>query len=112
MLSAANPIDRVGAGEGEFLGMGAESLSDRIRPDINCDIFEGIGKAENVVVEAHLPEAAVGQFVEFECGTRLENADKFEQIGAVVRTLGKEMQVVGHQAIGVKNEERFGGTIG
>ena len=65
-----------------------------------------------MVVKAHLPEAAVRPFAEFECGTRLENADKFEQIGAVVRTLDKQMQVVGHQAIGVKNEGRFGCAVG
>ena len=102
----------MGAGERKLLGPNAELLSYGIRPDVNCDIFEGIGGAKNVVVKAHLPEPAVRQFAEFECGTRLENADKFEQIGAVVRTLDKQMQVVGHQAIGVKNEGRFGCAVG
>ena len=87
MLCATNPVNGLGTREGEFFGMNAQPFSDGIRPDVDCDVFEGVAGAENVVVEAFFPEADAGLSAEFEGGARFENADEFQQVGTVARTL-------------------------
>lgn len=61
-----------------------------------------------MVVVAHLPKAETLRLAEFEGCAQLEDAHEFEQVGLERRTLGKKMEVVRHEAIGVKKKGLMG----
>jgi len=82
-----------------------------IPPDICSDFFDGIGRAKNVVVVAHLPEGGATELSKFKGGTQLEEADKLVEIGSVVRAFGERVDVVRHDAICVKKKGMAGGAF-
>ena len=99
---ALDPVNRLGAGVGEFLGTSGKPFADGIPPNVAGDVLYLIGKPKNVVVVTRFPERAAVGFAKLEGGALFEEADEFEQVAASVRTFDKNMKVVGHQTVGMK----------
>ncbi len=91
--------------------MSAELLANRIPPDIASDIFNAIRRPKNVVVIAYFPERATARFAEFEGGALFEQADEFAQVAVVMRSLRKNVKVIGHQAKRVQAKRMGGGAL-
>jgi hypothetical protein len=89
----------------------AETFADGIPPDVAGDVLDLIRRPENVVVVTRFPESAAAGFAKLEGGALFEEADEFEQVAAIVGTLGKNMKVVGHQTVGVKAVGMVGGAF-
>src|SRR6266852_6224713 len=99
---ALDPVHRVGAGVREFLSASAKLFAYRIPPDIAGDILYSVARAKNVIVVTPFPESAAMRLAKLEGRALFEEADEFEQVAAIVRTLDKNMKVVGHQTVGMK----------
>jgi hypothetical protein len=90
------------------VGMRAQPFADGIPPDVAGDIFDGIGRAKNVVVVAHLPKRPAVRFSKFKGGALFEEADEFKQIAAGLGAFRKDMKVVRHEAKSVQAEGMAG----
>jgi hypothetical protein len=101
----------LGAGVGEFLGTSTKTFSDGIPPDIAGDVLYLIRRPENVVVVTRFPESAAVGFAKLEGRALFEEANEFEQVAAIVRTLNKNMKVVRHQTVGMKPVGMAGGAF-
>jgi hypothetical protein len=101
----------LGAGVGEFLGTSTKLFSDGIPPDIAGDVLYLIDAPENVVVVALFPQGDAAGFAKLEGGALFEEADEFEQVAAVISALDKNMEVVGHQTVGMKSIGMAGGAF-
>jgi len=88
----------LGTGERKLARIVAQFLADRVAPDITGNLFHLIGRPKNVVVLAHFPESAAVRFAKLKGSSLLEHTDKLTQVGPVVRTLGKNVDMIGHQA--------------
>jgi hypothetical protein len=99
---APDPINRLGAGVREFFGTSGKTLSDGIPPNIAGDVLNLIRRTENMIVVTPFPESATVGFAKLESRALFEEADEFQQVTAIVRTLDKNMKMVGHQAVGMK----------
>src|SRR6266700_1818804 len=108
---AVDPVDCLGAGIGEFVGMIAEAFADGVPPDVAGDVLYLIGGPKNVVVVTRFPESAAMGLAKLEGRALFEEADEFEQVAAVVCTLDKNMKVIGHQTVGVKTVGMAGGAF-
>jgi hypothetical protein len=82
--------------------MRAQPFTDGIPPDVAGDVFDGIGGAKNVVVEAHFPERLAVGFPKFEGRALFEEADEFKQIAMSLGAFRKDMEVVRHEAKSVQ----------
>ncbi len=91
--------------------MAAEMFADGIPPDVGGDFFYLIGGPKNVVVVTRFPESAAVGLAKLEGSALFEEADEFEQVAAVVCTLDKNMQVIGHQTVGMKPVGMAGGAF-
>jgi len=91
--------------------MNTEILANGIPPDVGGDIFYRIGRTDDVVIVARLPETATLRFLEFESGALLEKPDKFAEIGTVVDSLRKDVNVIRHEAKRVETERVRDGRI-
>jgi hypothetical protein len=91
--------------------MMAETLADGIPPDVAAYVFDLIVGAEDVVVVAGFPEGAAVGLAKLEGGALFEEADEFEQVGLVVGAFGKDVEVIRHQAVGMKAEGMVGGAF-
>ena len=91
--------------------MSTEILANGIPPDIGSDILNRIGRPKNVIVIARFPETATVGFLEFKGSALLEDPDKFAEIGTVVDSLRKDVNVIRHEAIRVETKSVGGGTI-
>src|SRR6266849_1943164 len=93
---ALDPVDCLGAGVGEFVGMIAEAFADGIPPNVAGDVLYLIGGPKNVIVVTRFPESVALGLAKLEgCGL-FEGAEEFEQVAATVCTLDKNMKVVRH----------------
>jgi hypothetical protein len=106
-----DPVDGLGAGVEEFVGMIAEAFADGIPQDVAGYVFDLIVGAENVVVVAGFPEGAAVGLAKLEGGELFEEADEFLQVALVVGAFGKDVEVIWHQAVGVKAEGMVGGAF-
>jgi hypothetical protein len=88
-------------------GIGTETFTNRVRPDVTGNIFDGIVPPQNVIIEARLPKLALMALAIFVGGPLFENVDEFGEIAAAGSALGKEVKVVWHQAEAVEREEMF-----
>jgi hypothetical protein len=88
--------------------MRAQTFADGIPPDVAGDVFDGIGRAKNVVVVAHFPKTPAMRFPKFEGGPLFEEADEFRQVAAGVGARRKDMKMVRHEAKGVQAEGMAG----
>src|SRR5713226_803769 len=100
--STVDPVDGLGAGVRKFVGMIAEAFADGIPPNVAGDILYLIGGPKNVVVVTRFPESAAVGLAKLEGCALFEEADEFEQVAAIMRTLDKNMKVIGHQTVGMK----------
>jgi hypothetical protein len=89
----------------------AQAFADGIPPDIAGDVLYMIRRPENMVVVTPFPESAAVGFAKLEGRALFEEADEFEQVAAIVRTLDKNMKVVGHQTVGMKPVGMAGGAF-
>jgi hypothetical protein len=89
----------------------AKSLAYRIPPNVTSNILDDFLRPQNVIVVAHLPEPLVMSFLEFIPGALFEGVNKLNQVGGVRESLTKEMNVVRHDAIGVKREITLSGSF-
>jgi hypothetical protein len=89
----------------------ASLLADRILPDVGGDLFDGDIGAEDVIVVAHFPERGLMDFVEVEGRALFESADEFEETAGVCEGGDQEVDVVGHETVGVELEIVSGGGL-
>lgn len=82
----------------------AQPLSYRIPPNVGSDVFDDLLRPQNVIVVAHLPEPLATTFFEFIPRPLFESINELDQIGTLGTSFAKEVNVVGHDAIGVKTE--------
>ena len=101
----------MGAGVWEFLGTSGKAFSDGIPPDIAGNVLDLVAGAKNVVVVTRFPEGAAVGFAKLEGRALLEEANEFEQVAAIVGALDKNMEVVGHQAVGMERIRMGGGAF-
>ena len=64
-----------------------------------------------MIVEAYFPETAAVRFAKAESGALFEEANEFAQVGTVMRSFRKNVQVVGHQAIRMQQERVAGSAL-
>jgi len=93
------------------MGTSAKLFADRVPPNIAGDVLYLIRGPENVVVVTPFPESAAVEFAKLEGRALFEEADEFEQVAAIVRTLDKNMKVVGHQTVRMKPVGMAGGAF-
>ena len=106
-----DPIDGLATGERKFLRTRAKLLADGIPPDVAGDILDPVRGPENMVVITHFPETAAVRFAKCKGGALFEAADEFAQVRAVVKALGKNVRMVRHQAICMRQERVRGGAL-
>ena len=106
-----HPGDGLGAGELVGGGIFAEVFADGVLPDVGGDLFDGVVVAEDTVVVAHFPEGGVVGLAEGEGGALFEEADEFTKAGTIASAFGEKMQMVRHEAKGVKTEGVFCGRL-
>ena len=108
---ALDPVDCLGAGVGEFVGMIAEAFADGIPPNVAGDVLYLIGGPKNVIVVTRFPESVALGLAKLEGCALFEEADEFEQVAATVCTLDKNMKVVRHQTVGMQQVGVIGGAF-
>ena len=86
-------------------------FANGIPPDVAGNFLYLIGRPKNVVVITRFPESAAVGFAKPEGRALFEEADEFEQVAAVMRTLDKNMKVIGHQTVGMKPVRVAGGAF-
>ena len=86
-------------------------FADGILPDVAGYRFEGIGAAEDVVVIAHFPERQIAGLAKFEGRAKFEDSHEFTEVRTRSGAFCQEMEVVGHQAVGVELEIMTGGAF-
>ena len=101
----------MGAGEWEVPGRVAQVFADRILPDVAGYRFEAIGAAKDMVVIAHLPEREAAGLAKLGRSAKFEDAHELAEIRAWRGAFRQEMEVVGHQAVGVELKIVTGGTF-
>jgi hypothetical protein len=89
----------------------AEPLAYWIPPNVAGDVLDDLVGPQNVIVVAHLPKALAVSFFEFIRRALFEGVDELDQIGVVRESLTKEVNVVRHDAIGVKREIPLSGSF-
>ena len=89
----------------------AKLLADGIPPDVAGDILDPVRGPENMVVITHFPETASVRFAKRKSGALFEDADKFAQVRTVVKTTGKHVRMVRHQAIRMQPERVCGSAF-
>jgi hypothetical protein len=89
----------------------AEPLAYGIPPDVGGNILDDLLRPQNVIVIANLPEPLAMSFLEFVPGALFEGVDKLNQVAGVRKTLTEEMNMVRHEAIGVKTEIPLSGSF-
>ena len=89
----------------------AKFLADGIPPDVTSDILDPVRRPENMVVVTHFPETAAARFAKRKGGALFEDADEFAQVRTVVKTLGKNVGMVRHQAISMRQERVCDGAL-
>jgi len=89
----------------------AKPLAYWIPPNVAGNILENLLRPQNVIVVAHLPKALAVSFFEFIRCALFEGVDERNQVGGVRESLTKEMNVVRHDAIGVKREIPLSGSF-
>jgi len=82
----------------------AQPFSYWIPPNVAGDVLDDLVGPQNVIVVPHLPEALAVSFLEFIRRVLFEGVDELNQVGGVRGSLTEEMNVVRHDAIGVKGE--------
>ena len=101
----------MGTGIGEFLRRRTQLFANGIPPDITRDVFDGVGRAEDVVVIAHLPKALNMGLAKLKGGPQFEDAHEFKEVGLGLSALREKMKVVWHEAVGVEEKRLAGGAF-
>ncbi|MGB2900951.1 MAG: hypothetical protein WBB89_16950 [Candidatus Acidiferrum sp.] len=89
----------------------AQPFPYRIPPNVTGDALDDLVGPQNVIVIAHLPEPPAMSFLEFIRSALLEGVDELNQVRGVRESFTKEMNVVRHDAIGVKREIPLSGSF-
>jgi hypothetical protein len=106
-----HPIDGLGTGQWIQVRIIAQPFSYRIPPNVAGNILDDLLRPQNVIVVAHLPKTLAVSFFEFIRRALFEGVDELNQVGGVRESLTKEMNVVRHNAIGVKREIPLSGSL-
>jgi hypothetical protein len=78
--------------------------ANRVHPDVPRDGVWGVVIAQNVIVEFLLPERFACIRLECHRGLSFDGAHELDQIAVGLETFGEEMDVIGHQAVGMDGE--------
>jgi hypothetical protein len=89
----------------------AEPFSYWIPPNVAGDVLDDLVGPQNVIVVTHLPKAPAMSLFEFIRRALFEGVDELNQVRSVRESLTKEMNVVRHDAIGVKREIPLSGSF-
>jgi hypothetical protein len=89
----------------------AKPLPYRIPPNVAGNILRDLLRPQYVVVIAHLPEPLAMSFFELIGRALFEGIDELHEIGGVRETLTKEMNMVGHDAIGMQRKIPLSGSF-
>jgi len=89
----------------------AQPFPYRIPPNVAGDVLDDLLRSQNVSVVAHLPETLAMSLFEFIRGALFESVDELDQIGSLRKSFTKEVDVVGHDAIGVKRKTSLSGNL-
>lgn len=79
-------------------------LADGIQPDVAGNRMQGFGRAQNVLIAAHFPEALAAGLAEIVCRARFEIADEFAKINGRFCALGEDVKMVRHQTVRVEKK--------
>jgi hypothetical protein len=82
----------------------AKPLSYGIPQNIAGNILRDLLRPQYVIVIAHLPEPSAMSFLELIGRALFEGIDELHEIGGVRETFTKEMNMVGHDAIGMQGK--------
>ena len=89
----------------------AKPLPYRIPPNVAGDILRDLLRPQYVVVIAHLPQPLAMSFFELIARALLESIDELHEIGGVRETFTKEMNMIGHDAIGMQRKIPLRGSF-
>ncbi len=106
-----HPLDGLRAGQRVEVRVAAKPFAYRIPPNVAGNILDDLLRPQNVIVIAHLPEPPAMSLLEFIRRALFEGVDELNQVGGVRESLAKEMNVVRHDAIGVKREIPLSGSF-
>jgi len=82
----------------------AQPLPYGIPPNVAGNILRDLLRPQYVVVIAHLPETLAMRFFKLIGRALFEGIDERHEIGGVRETFTKEMNMVGHHAIGMQRK--------
>jgi predicted trehalose synthase len=82
--------------------LGAKALADWIPPYVAGNVFDRFVGPQNMVVIPSLPKTSATRLAEFVRGALLESFDELDQVAGVGESLAQEVNVVGHDAVGVR----------
>lgn len=89
----------------------AKPLSYGIPPNATGNILRHLLRPQYVIVIAYLPEPLAMGFFELIGRALFEGIDQLHEIGGVRETFTKEMNMVGHDAIGMQRNIPLSGSF-
>jgi hypothetical protein len=89
----------------------AKPLPYGIPPNIAGNILRDLLRPQYVVVIAHLPKPVAMSFFELIGRALFEGIDELHEIGGVREAFTKEMNMIGHDAIGMQRKIPLGGSF-
>jgi len=89
----------------------AKTLPYGIPPNVAGNILRHLLRPQYVIVIAHLPEPLAMSFFELVGRALFEGIDELHEIGGVRETFTKEMNMVGHDAIGMQGKIPLSGSF-
>jgi hypothetical protein len=89
----------------------AKPLPYGIPPNVAGNILRHLLRPQYVIVIAHLPEPLTMGFFELIGRALFEGIDQLHEIGGVRETFTKEMNMVGHDAIGMQRKIPLSGSF-
>jgi hypothetical protein len=91
--------------------LAAKPLPYRIPPNVAGHILRHLLRPQYVIVIAHLPEPLAMSFFELIGRALFEGIDELHEIGGVREAFTKEMDMVGHDAIGMQRKIPLSGSF-
>jgi hypothetical protein len=106
-----HPIDGLRAGQRIEMRVAAKPLPHGIPPNVAGNILRDLLRPQYVIVIAHLPEPLTMGFFELIGRALFEGIDQLHEIGRVRETFTEEMNMVGHDAIGMQGKIPLSGNF-
>jgi hypothetical protein len=82
----------------------AQPFPHWIPPNVTGDVFNYFLRPQNMIVVPHLPEPLATALLEFIARALFERVNELDQIRTLGKPFAKEVNVVRHDALGVKGE--------